>query len=83
MSAPGDDRDEIARREDALDDEILRLLFSSPYPWTVAELAGELGSGGAEDGVGRLVGAGLAHRIEDFAFPTRAARRARELHEPY
>ncbi len=38
MSAPGDGRDEIARREDALDDEILRLLFSSPYPWTVAEL---------------------------------------------
>lgn len=83
MSAPGDGRDEIARREDALDDEILRLLFSSPYPWTVAELARELGSDDTEDGIGRLAGAGLVHRIEDFAFPTRAARRARELHEPY
>ncbi|HLB21256.1 MAG TPA: hypothetical protein VK605_04060 [Solirubrobacteraceae bacterium] len=83
MSVQREESGDIARREDALDDEILRLLFSSPYPWTVAELARELGSGDAEDGVGRLVGAGLAHRIEDFAFPTRAARRARELHEPY
>lgn len=83
MSPPGDGRDEIARREDALDDEILRLLFSSPYPWTVAELARELGDGGAEDGLRRLAGAGLVHRAGDFAFPTRAARRARELHEPY
>lgn len=83
MSARGDGRDEIARREDALDDELLRLLFSSPYPWTVAELTRELGDGGAEDGLCRLAGAGLVHRIGDFAFPTRAARRARELHEPY
>lgn len=83
MSAPRDDRDEIVRREDALDDEVLRLLFSSPYPWTVAELDRELGSSEAQDGIGRLAGAGLIHRIEDFAFPTRAARRARELHEPY
>jgi len=83
VSTPGDARDDIARREDALDDEILRLLFSSSYPWTVAELARELGDGGAEDGVGRLAGAGLVHRVRDLAFPTRAARRARELHEPY
>jgi hypothetical protein len=83
VSAPRDDRDEIVRREDALDDEVLRLLFSSPYPWTVAELDRELGSSEAQDGIGRLAGAGLIHRIEDFAFPTRAARRARELHEPY
>jgi hypothetical protein len=79
VSAPG----EVAQREDALDDEILRLLFGSAYPWTVAELARELGDGGAVDGVRRLAGAGLVHRIEDFAFPTRAARRARELYEPY
>lgn len=83
MSAPGEGTDEIARREDALDDEILRLLFSSPYPWTVAELALELGDSGAEDGLRRLLGAGLVHQTGDFAFPTRAARRARELHEPY
>jgi len=83
VSAPRDDRDEVARREDALDDEILRLLFSSPYPWTVGELDRELGGDGAEDGVRRLAGAGLVHRSGDFAFPARAARRARELHEPY
>jgi len=83
VSAPGDGRNEIARREDALDDELLRLLFNSPYPWTVAELARELGDDGAEDGLRRLAGAGLVHRSGDFAFPSRAARRARELYEPY
>lgn len=83
MSVPREESGDISRRERGLDDEILRLLFSSPYPWTVAELARELGDGGAEDGVGRLAGAGLVHRIGDLAFPARAARRARELHEPY
>jgi hypothetical protein len=63
VSAPGEGRDEIARREDALDDEILRLLFSSPYPWTVEELARELGDSGAEDGLRRLAGASLVHRM--------------------
>ena len=83
MSAQREELGEIGRRESALDDEILRLLFSSSYPWAIEELARELGTGDAEDGVARLAGAGLVHRIERFAFPTRAARRARELHEPY
>ena len=83
MTSSETDRNDLQRREDALDDEILRLLFGSPYPWTVAELSRELASDDARDGVGRLLRAGLVHRIEDFAFPTRAARRARELHEPY
>jgi predicted transcriptional regulator len=83
MSLSRDESNETGRRERALDDEILRLLFSSSYPWTVEELARELGTSDAEDGVSRLAGAGLVHRIERFAFPTRPAHRARELHEPY
>ena len=83
MSAQREESGEIGHRERALDDEILCLLFSSPYPWTVEELARELGTSDAEDGVSRLAGAGLVHRIEHFAFPTRSAHRARELHEPY
>lgn len=69
MSACGGQADEIARPERATDVEILRLLFSSPSSWSIAELASELGDGDAEDGVARLVGAGLAHRRE-LVFPT-------------
>lgn len=77
------DRSEIARRELATDDEILRLLFSSPAPWSVDELVRELANTDAEDGVVRLVGAGLAHRQGELVSPTRAARRAVELYEPF
>jgi hypothetical protein len=83
MSEQGEAPDEIGRRERALDDEILFHLFGSPYPWSVDELASELNDSDAEDGVVRLAGAGLVHRIGALVFPTRAARRAGELHEPY
>lgn len=83
MSTPSREPNEIARRERATDDEILRLLFSSPSPWSVAELARELGDSDAEDGVARLAGAGLVHRTGELVSPTRAARRAIELYEPF
>jgi len=83
MSVQREESDEVGRRECALDDEILFLLFSSPYSWTVDELALELNDSDAEDGVARLAGAGLVNRFERFVVPSRAARRARELHEPY
>jgi hypothetical protein len=83
MSSRSEEADDNAGRERATDDEILRLLFSSPSPWSVAELARELGDGDAEDGVARLVGAGLAHRQGGLVFPSRAARRAVELYEPF
>jgi len=83
MSAQREGPEDIGRRERATDDEILRLLFSSPSPWAVAELGRELDSTDAEDGVARLAGAGLVHRQGELVSPTRAARRAIELYEPY
>ena len=68
MSAQREESGDIARRERALDDEILRLLFASAYPWAVEELARELGPSDAEDGLSRLAGAGLVRRIQHFAY---------------
>jgi hypothetical protein len=49
-------------------------------PWTVEEIGRELESpNDVIDGVGRLDRAGLVHRIGEFVFPTRAARRAGEI----
>lgn len=46
---------------------------------TVAELMRELGTGGA-DGADRLVGAGLAHRLDgDFIIPSAAGRHANQF----
>lgn len=58
-------------------------MFSDPSPWTVQELGRELdGELRAEDAVRELAGAGLVHRlVGDFVVPTRAARRADDLHE--
>jgi hypothetical protein len=83
MSPPPNTPDEEELAEAERDDNVLALLFSSPYPWSVAELARELPDPFAEDRVGRLASAGLVHRHGDFVFPTRTARRARELYRPY
>jgi hypothetical protein len=48
-------------------------------PWAVVELERELGRG-AHDGVGRLVGRGLAHRLEgEFVIASAAGRHAHSL----
>ncbi len=58
------------------DGNVLALIIDSGWPWTVDELACELGTLlGAADAVGRLSGAGLVHRLGEFVFPTRAALR--------
>lgn len=63
------------------DRNVLNLMFvDSSWPWSVEEIARELQSRlDAEDAVCRLAGAGLVHRLGEFVFPTRAARRADEL----
>lgn len=56
------------------------MLCGSDHPWSVAAIARELGNEpDAHDAVARLTGSGLVHRLDDFVFPTRTARRAEEL----
>jgi len=59
---------------------ILLLLCESSFPWSVDEIAPELqDESRVADGVRRLTEAGLVHRLDDFVFPTRTARRADEI----
>ena len=48
--------------------------------WSAEEVARELGSPlDAEDSLARLAAVGLIHRLDGFAFPTRAAVRFEKL----
>lgn len=70
-------------RSDRQDDSCILFYILSetePFPWTVDELGREMDDPiAAHDAVGRLVSAGLLHRVGEFVFPTRVARRAYEL----
>lgn len=56
------------------------MLCGSDHPWSVSEIVRELGNEpDAHDAVARLAGTGLVHRLDEFVFPTRTARRAEEL----
>jgi hypothetical protein len=69
-------------RLDADERAVLLLLFEDRSPWTLDELGRELcGRGDAADAVSALARAGLVHRLDDFVFPTRAARRSDELYD--
>lgn len=64
------------------DQTVLSLMFddASSWPWSVEEIGRELAShDAARNAVARLAEHGLVHRIGDFVFPTRTARRAAEL----
>jgi HD-like signal output (HDOD) protein len=67
--------------EEQRDSSVLNLLFcNASWPWSVAEIARELqDQDGTVDAVARLTEAGLVHRLGEFVFPTRTARRANEL----
>jgi hypothetical protein len=67
--------------EDELDNTVVSFLLDKPWwPWSLEEIARELGDRpDAEDAIARLAGAGLVHRLGDFAFPTRSLRRASKL----
>lgn len=65
-----------------LDRVVLNLLLGSDETalWTVAEVERELGGeDDLMDAFDRLHCVGLVHRLQDFVFVTRAARRADEL----
>ncbi len=69
-------------RLDANERAVLLLLFEDRAPCTLDELGRELhGRGDAADAVSALARAGLVHRLGDFVFPTRAARRSDELYD--
>ena len=71
-----------AERLDANERAVLLLLFEDRSPWTLDELGRELhGRGDAADAVSALARAGPLHRLGDFVFPTRAARRSDELYD--
>jgi predicted transcriptional regulator len=60
---------------------VIELLLCDRVPWTVEEIVREVSSERLEviDAVAGLTAAGLLHRHGEFAFPTRAARRADEI----
>jgi hypothetical protein len=71
-----------AEKQDHTDGVILSLLLDddSQRPWTVQEVGRELGDPeDAADGLRRLMGAGLVHRLHDFVFASRAALRADQI----
>lgn len=72
--------DQRTHDSDQTDDAILGLLFNCPCLWATDEVAREIGDEvGTADGLARLAGAGLVHRLDRFVFPTRAAWHAQQL----
>ena len=67
--------------DDATDQAIMGLLLIDHLGlWSVGEVVREMGDElRAQDGLARLVGAGLIHRLGEFVFATRAADRAAAL----
>lgn len=53
---------------------------ASSWPWTIEEIGRELANQDvARNAVCRLTGHGLVHRLGEFVWPTRTARRAAEI----
>jgi hypothetical protein len=68
-------------QDERIDALVLGLLSEAPGPWQMHEVERELGRG-AQDGIGRLVDKGLAHRIDGgFVFTSAAGRYANAVAE--
>jgi hypothetical protein len=66
--------------EEHRDSSVLSLILHDEWPWSVDEIGREIRSQSeAIDSVRRLTDSGLVHRLGDFVFPTRTARRAAEI----
>lgn len=68
--------------DDDIDVAVLHyMIWNGPWPMTVQELSREMGDDitTTTDAIARLTRAGLVHHLNDFAFPTRIARRANDL----
>lgn len=69
-------------QDDRIDGLVLAMLLDhdAQRPWSESEVGREVGDPlAAEDCLGRLAGAGLVHRLDGFAFATRAAVHVRRL----
>jgi len=61
-------------------DVLACLLIGQVCPWSVEEISREIGDRiEAVDAINRLERTGMVHRLGEFVFPTRTARRAAEL----
>jgi hypothetical protein len=73
---------DVGLADDCVERVVLTLLLESktPGPWSVQELARELGSElKATDAIASLHAAGLVHRCHEFVFVTRPAARFHQL----
>ena len=66
--------------EERKDAAVIALVLHEAWPWSVQEIGREIrDQSDAIDSVRRLTDSGLVHRIGNFVFPTRTARRAAEI----
>jgi hypothetical protein len=72
----------VAEEDDRTDKAIIDLLIDPAVqrPWAVEEIAREIGDTiETVDSLARLAGAGLIHRLDDFAWASRAALHSERL----
>jgi hypothetical protein len=82
QSTPREPLHDPREAERHTDSTVLSLMFddASSWPWSVEEIGRELANhDAARNAICRLAEHGLVHRIGEFVFPTRTARRAAEL----
>jgi hypothetical protein len=77
---PGEAPLDRCEQDRQTDNDVLALMFGEEWPWSMEEIGRGLGNlAEAQDAVCRLAENGLVHRLGDFVFPTRAARRGAEI----
>lgn len=71
---------DICEAERQTDNVILGFMLREGWPWSADEVRREYGDRlAATDSIRRLIDHGLVHRLGNFVFPTRTARRAAEI----
>ena len=69
-------------QDDASDHAIMGFLLDDPGPWSEGELKRQFQKPLAiEDGLNRLVGEGMIHRLDGFVFASRTAKTAAAIFE--
>jgi len=65
--------------EEQTDCLVIGFMLRDGWPWSVEEIGREFDKERATESVQRLTECGLAHRVGDLVFPSRAARRAADI----